>query len=98
MGATEGGDAVRVIREMLQAMAGVSLDDWFEYTIGPPVMDLTAAPYGGARYSVEARMDGRTFARFHLDVGIGDVAMQPLEMSSAATGFGSQGSRVHACE
>ena len=77
--ATEGGDAVRVIREMLQNAADVSLDDWFEYTIGPPVMDLTAAPYGGARYSVETHMDGRIFARFHLDAGVGDVVMQPLE-------------------
>lgn len=77
--ATEGGDAVRVIREMLQNAADVSLDDWFEYTIGPPVMDLTAAPYGGARYSVETRMDGRIFARFHLDAGVGDVVIQPLE-------------------
>jgi len=45
----------------------------------PPVMDLTAAPYGGARYPVEARMDERIFARFHLDAGIGDVVMQPFE-------------------
>lgn len=43
-------------------------------------MDLAAAPYGGARYSIEARMDGRTFARFHLDAGVGDVILQPLEM------------------
>jgi hypothetical protein len=38
-----------------------------------------AAPYGGARYPVEARMDERIFARFHLDAGIGGVVMQPLE-------------------
>ena len=60
----EGGDAVRGIREMLQAAADASLDDWFEYTIGPPVMDLTAAPYGGARYSVEARMEGESSPSF----------------------------------
>jgi hypothetical protein len=24
-------------------------------------------------------MDGRTFSRFHLDVGIGDVLIQPLQ-------------------
>ena len=42
-------------------------------------MDLTAAPYGGARYSVEAHMDGRIFARFHIDTGVGDVILQPLE-------------------
>jgi hypothetical protein len=75
----EGGDPVRGIREMLQVAADASLDDWFEFTIGPPVMDLTAAPYGGARYSVEARMDGRVFAKFHLDAGVGDVVIQPLE-------------------
>jgi hypothetical protein len=91
VGATEGGDTIRVIREMLQAKADVSLDDWFEYMIGPPVMDLTAAPYGGARYSVEARMDGRTFARFHLDVGIGDVVMQPLEMIECRDWLGFAG-------
>ena len=76
---TEGGDTNRVVREMLQSVADIPLGDWFEYMIGPPVMDLTAAPYGGARYPVEARMDERIFARFHLDVGIGDVVMRPLE-------------------
>jgi Nucleotidyl transferase AbiEii toxin, Type IV TA system len=75
----QGGDANRIVREMLQAVAEIDLGDWFEYAIGPPVMDLTAAPYGGARYSVEARIDARIFARFHLDAGVGDVVMQPLE-------------------
>lgn len=68
-GASEGHEAAFAIREMLQASAGQFLDDWFEFVIGPPMMDLTAAPYGGARYTVEARMDGRIFARFHLDAG-----------------------------
>jgi hypothetical protein len=45
---------------MLQRAADTLLGDWFEYIVGPPVMDLTAAPYGGARYPVEARMDART--------------------------------------
>ncbi len=74
-----GGDENQVVREMLQSAADAPLGDWFEFTIGPPVMDLTAAPYGGARYPVEARMDERIFARFHLDAGIGDAVMQPLE-------------------
>jgi hypothetical protein len=73
------GDQNQIIREMLQSAANVPLGDWFEFTVGPASMDLTAAPYGGARYPVEARMDERTFARFHLDAGVGDVAMRPLE-------------------
>ena len=77
--AASGGDQKQIVREMLQSAAAVPLGDWFEYTIGPPVMDLTAAPYRGGRYAVEARMDKRIFARFHVDAGIGDVVMRPLE-------------------
>ena len=77
--ASASGDQNQIVREMLQSAADISLGDWFEFVIGPPSMDLTAAPYGGARYPVEARMDERIFARFHLDAGIGDVVMRPLE-------------------
>jgi len=91
VGTVVGSDPLRAIREMLQAMADVSLDDWFDYTIGPPTMDLTAAPYGGARYSVETRMDGRIFARFHLDAGIGDVVMLPLETAECHDWLGFAG-------
>ena len=69
----------QIIRDMLQASAEVDLQDWFEFSIGAPIMDLTAAPYGGARYPVEARMAGRTFSRFHVDVGLGDVIIRPAE-------------------
>ena len=55
------------------------------------MMDLTAAPYGGARYSIEARMDGRTFARFHLDAGVGDVVLQPLETTECRDWLGFAG-------
>lgn len=98
VGTVEGSDPVRAVREMLQAMADVSFDDWFEYTIGPPVMDLTAAPYGGARYSVETRMDDRIFARFHLDAGVGDVVIQPLETAECHDWLGFAGiekPRIH---
>lgn len=76
---TNQAEASQVVREMLQSAASISLGDWFEYAIGSPVMDLDAAPYGGARYPVEARMAARVFSRFHLDAGIGDAVMEPLE-------------------
>jgi len=63
--ASADGDQHQIVREMLQSAADAPLGDWFEFVIGPPAMDLTAAPYGGARYPVEARMDERIFARFH---------------------------------
>jgi len=77
--ASVSGDQNQIVREMLQSAADISLGDWFEFAVGPASMDLTAAPCGGARYPVEARMDERTFARFHLDAGVGDVVMRPLE-------------------
>jgi len=77
--AAHDGETNQVIREMLQRVAEIRLGDWFEYTIGAPVLDLAAAPYGGARFPVEARVDRRVFARFHVDAGIGDVLMPPLD-------------------
>lgn len=75
----EGVAATLDLREVLQEAAGVALGDWFEYAIGAPILDLDAAPYGGARYPVEARMDGRVFARFHLDAGVGDAVIEPAD-------------------
>jgi hypothetical protein len=89
--ANQGGDTNQIVREMLQRAAGDSLGDWFEFVIGLPVMDLAAAPYGGARYPVEARMDERVFARFHLDAGIGDVVMMPLETIACRDWLGFAG-------
>jgi hypothetical protein len=86
-----GEDPNQIVREMLQNAADVSLGDWFEFTFGAPTMDLTAAPYGGARYPVEARMDERIFARFHLDAGIGDVVSPPVDAIVCRDWFGFAG-------
>jgi hypothetical protein len=59
--------------------------------IGQPIMDLDAAPYGGARYPVQARMDGRVFAKFHVDVGIGDVLLEPAESVAGRDWLGFAG-------
>ena len=46
----------------------------------------------GARFPIEARMDERRiFARFHLDVGIGDAVMLPLEVLECRDWLGFAG-------
>ncbi len=70
----------RMVLAKLQEIAAEDCGDFFVYTIGEPISDLDAAPYGGARYPVESRLDGRIFAGFHLDVGIGDAVMEPVEV------------------
>jgi hypothetical protein len=79
------------VLEKLQEAAAFSSDDFFVYTIGEPIADLDAAPYGGARYPVEARLDGRVFVGFHLDVGIGDAVMEPLEVIEGRDWLGFAG-------
>jgi hypothetical protein len=65
--------------DRLQRAGSLDIGDFFLFRVGEAMMDLDAAPYGGARYPVESRLDGRTFVRFHIDVGIGDVILEPLE-------------------
>jgi hypothetical protein len=67
------------VRVMLQEAASTQLPDYFEFLIGEPREEMDGAPEGGSRYPVEARMDGRVFARFHVDIGIGDKVMEPLD-------------------
>ncbi len=59
--------------EHLQQAAAHALNDGFEFRLAQPNLEQTGAPGGGLRCAVEARLAGRTFARFHLDLGLGDT-------------------------
>jgi hypothetical protein len=65
------------IHERLQIVAECDLDDGFEFLIQLP--KRASLPGGGIRCTVEARLAGRAFARFHLDVGFGDAVLDPPE-------------------
>jgi hypothetical protein len=65
---------------IIQDKATQTANDFFKFVVGEPMMELDAAPYSGARYPVEAMLDGRTFAKFHLDIGTGDVQREPAEL------------------
>ena len=67
------------VLEVVREAAAADLGDFFTFRIGKATSDLEGAPYGGSRYPVEAVLGGRTFARFHLDVGVGDLVMEPAE-------------------
>ena len=78
------------VRTMLQEAAAAPFDDFFEFLVGEAGENLDGAPEGGSRYPVQARMDGRDFARFHVDVGIGDEVLDPVEVVTGKDwlGFG----------
>jgi hypothetical protein len=67
------------LRERLLLAASIELPDFFVFEIGEVMADLNQAPEGGARFPVDARLDGRTFARFHVDLGVGDDVLEPIE-------------------
>ncbi len=67
------------VRERLQAAGERDLGDWFVYRVGASMVDLDGAPSGGMRFPVEARLDNRPFARFHVDVGLGDAVIAAPE-------------------
>ncbi len=75
----QGQNPQQMLRELLQDELTRDLDDWFTFHLGAPTADLRAAPLGGARFPVNAQLDNRLFARFNLDVGLGDAAVSEPE-------------------
>ena len=65
----------RAVYEHLQQAAERDLGDGFEFLVSNPRAERTGAPGGGGRCPVEARLAGRRFARFHLDIGLGDAVL-----------------------
>jgi hypothetical protein len=65
--------------EAMQIAATVDLRDSFEFLVQPARKGIEGAPGGGGVYGVVARMAGRDFARFHIDVGFGDAAPRDVE-------------------
>jgi hypothetical protein len=70
------------ILEALREAGKRDLLDFFTFVFGDAMQDLDAVPYGGARFPVDARLAGRSFVKFHLDVSTGDVLREPYEMLS----------------
>jgi hypothetical protein len=83
------GKRINAIREIIIQQASLDLGDFFQFKISPPQKELDAPPDGGARFHVEVTLADRSFEKFHLDVGAGDVWSDPLELldSSDALSF-----------
>ena len=79
------------VLESLREAGNLDLHDYFNFVFGNATQDLDAAPYGGARFPVDARLAGRNFAKFHLDVSTGDVLREPYETLSGRDWLGFAG-------
>jgi len=65
---------INIAFDHLQELGDIDLGDFFQYVIARP-KQVTTAPAGGLRCSVDCRLDGRTFAKFHIDIGLGDLVL-----------------------
>ena len=66
------------IYPQLRTASAIDLGDWFAFEVSD-VVRSEADDVGGLRYSLQALLDGRTFERFHIDIGIGDPLVEPVE-------------------
>jgi len=79
IGQTPPEDLAAALRERLQMAASVELADFFVFNVGEASLELNQAPEGGSRFPVDARLDGRSFVKFHVDLGVGDEVIEPVD-------------------
>ncbi len=49
------------------------------FNVGEASLELNQAPEGGSRFPIDARLDGRSFVKFHVDLGVGDEVIEPVD-------------------
>ena len=69
------GPVSAAMRDRLQTSVDVDLGDHLTFRVGAPKKELTNAPKGGGRFPCEAVLLGKTYAKFHIDVGVGDAVV-----------------------
>lgn len=79
------------VLEYIQDVGALDAGDFFSSRVGEAMMDLDGAPHGGARYPLETLLGGRTFVKFHLDGGVGDVIVEPVEFMRTRDWLGFAG-------
>ena len=79
------------IHDLLVSAASLDLNDFFMFEISQASMHLIRPPEGGMRFPVNSLLDGKTFAKFHIDIGVGDVKIKPLEKLKSRDWLGFAG-------
>ena len=67
---------------ILTEAAALDLGDFFEFEV-VRMRKIFSPPQGGNRFHINALLDKRSLAKFHLDVGVGDAIIEPFAMLSS---------------
>ena len=82
------------MHELLVSAADLDLKDFFVFEISQSSMELLGPPEGGSRFPVNSILDGRTFAKFHIDIGVGDAHIESLEKLESRDWLGFAGIQI----
>lgn len=63
----------QLAHQALVRAALLDLNDWFQFEVAKQMRGA------GLRFPVQARLDGRAFEAFHIDVGSGDPLIEPAD-------------------
>lgn len=63
---------------LLRRAGSFDLEDWFWFEVEQSE-GQAPGEFGGARFHIRSLLDGRTFEEFHIDVGIGDPVIDPID-------------------
>lgn len=67
------------VHEALQNAGFMDLGDWFSFEV-PPSPGIVIGVTGVSRYNIRAILDGRLFEAFHIDVGVGNPIVSPVDI------------------
>jgi hypothetical protein len=83
--------SIPLLRERLITAALIRVPDFFVFEVGEVTLALEQAPEGGARFPIDARLDGRSFVKFHVDLAAGDDVLEPLDEITGVDWLGFAG-------
>jgi len=66
------------VANLLNVAGNCDLKDWFRFEIEQND-SLTPEQFGGYRFQVSSFLDDRSFEEFHVDIGIGDALIDPID-------------------
>lgn len=67
------------LHQLLVDAASLDVNDWFRFVVEQPETEPLLGG-GGRRFYVHSLLDSRPFERFHVDVGINDPMIEPVQL------------------
>jgi len=79
------------VHAALVERAGVDLGDFLRFEVHAARKELTAAPFGGATYPVQAQLGSSAIGEFHVDVALDELPVPGAERRTGADVLGFAG-------